>query len=224
MKDKKSPQAELDFSSKRGGKRRGAGRKKKLQGQPNHVKRPEFAARDPLHITLKLQPGIQSLRSLDRINAFQAAFNAAAKLGLKVIHFSLQSNHAHLIAEAANNSALERGMKSLTVAIAHAINRARKAAGAVFLGRYHLHVLKSPTEVKNALKYVLFNLSKHMGTKPSLDPFSSAFGFKDLEKLMGKDTFERLKTVRPPKWLVGVLSNLPTPNTWLLRKGWERGR
>jgi len=223
-KSKKSPQAELNFSSKRGGKRKGAGRKKKLEGQPNHVKRPEISGKAPLHITLKLQSGIQSPRSLEGMDNFQNAFAKAAKLGLKVIHFSLQSNHAHIIAEVMNNEALERGMKSLTVAIAHAINTARKTAGAVFLGRYHLHPLKTPKEVKNALKYVLFNFSKHLGIKPTLDPFSSVFGFKDLEKLMGKDTFEKLKQIRPPKWLRESLSRLFPPTTWLLRSGWQRAR
>ena len=47
-----------------GGKRRGAGRKPKGErAGVSHAKRPEINPRHPLHVTLKLEAGISTLRS-----------------------------------------------------------------------------------------------------------------------------------------------------------------
>jgi hypothetical protein len=58
----------------------------------------------------------------------------------------------HFIIEADNNRILEAGMRSLTVTLAKGIKK-----GKVQLERYHLHVLKTIRETKNAIHYVLFN-------------------------------------------------------------------
>jgi hypothetical protein len=38
--------------------------------------------------------------------------------------------------------------------------------GKVFADRYHMRILKTPTEVKNALRYVLDNRWKHTPQRP----------------------------------------------------------
>jgi REP element-mobilizing transposase RayT len=66
--------------------------------------------------------------------------------GLKVLHFSLQSNHLHLLVEAPNNEILTRAMRSLSVTFSKGIGKGR-----VQLERYHLHVLRSLKETRNAV-------------------------------------------------------------------------
>lgn len=69
----------------------------------------------------------------------------ARRLGLRVIHFSLQTNHCHLIVEARDNETLTRGMRSLTVTIAKNVGK-----GKIQMGRYHLHVLRTIAEARKA--------------------------------------------------------------------------
>lgn len=58
-------------------------------------------------------------------------------------------------------------MRSLTVTLVRGIDK-----GKIQIERYHLHVLKTKAEVKNAVKYVCFNEEKHTG-KRNIDPYSS---------------------------------------------------
>ena len=90
--------------------------------------------------------------------------------------------------------------------------------GRVFADRYHQRILKTPSETKHALSYVLQNRRKHCAQRRKwiprreLDPCSSALslkgGWKDVVPV-------------PP-------SGEPTvgePRTWLLHTGWKlRGR
>ena len=43
------------------------------------------------------------------------------------------------------------------------MNRSFSRRGPVLAERYHLHLLKTPREVRNALRYVLLNAARHMG-------------------------------------------------------------
>jgi|GEM_PF-2830286 len=57
--------------------------------------------------------------------------------------------------EAGSKTELSRGMQGITIRIAKALNRVMQRKGVVFDGRYHEHVLRTPTEQRNALRYVL---------------------------------------------------------------------
>jgi hypothetical protein len=75
------------------------------------------------------------------------------------------------------------------------------ARGRRFEDRYHEHVLKTPTEVRNALRYLLGNRAHHLaqwGSRETgaIDEYSSQA--EPLEVL-----------VRPPR-------------SWLLREGWMK--
>src|SRR6185312_1812920 len=100
------------------------------------------------------------------------------RLGLYIVHFSLLNNHLHMIVEAQNNKALGIGMRSFGCRLGKAIRKVTGGVGSVFAGRYHLHVLKTPTEVKRALEYVLLNRNKHENLIEGIDEFSSATTFK----------------------------------------------
>ncbi|MEQ9497049.1 MAG: transposase, partial [Deltaproteobacteria bacterium] len=94
--------------------------------------------------------------------AVRVALEAGAeRFGFRLVHFSVLRNHLHLIAEADDRVALARGMKGLKVRVARAINRVAGRRGTVFSDRYHAHALRSPSQTRNALAYVLNNFRKH---------------------------------------------------------------
>ena len=152
-----------------GGRREGAGRKRK-DGQRGsgvpHLRRPPLAARNPVHVTLKVRREVWSLRSARSVRALKHSFLAlkqaqAAAGALRVVHFAILSNHLHLIVEARDRVALSRGLQSLEIRMARALNASMERKGPVFADRFHAHILKTPTEVGRALRYVLGNAAIH---------------------------------------------------------------
>ena len=127
-------------------------------------------------------------------------------MAFRVVHFSVQSNHLHLIVEASDKNKLSRGMQGLTIRMARAVNRASNGKGSVFVDRYHAHELKTPRETRAALLYVLQNWAKH-GPGGAYDPLSSAVWF---------DGWTRPPTVEAPPSMVAA------PRTWLVTVGWRR--
>src|SRR4029077_20480415 len=94
-----------------GGGRPGAGRKesKYRKGLP-HRRRPFHEKEQPVHITWRGQGTLPSLRRFDIAavigEAFRAAMQDHEKRGtsFRVIHFSIQPNHLHLMIEAENKT------------------------------------------------------------------------------------------------------------------------
>ena len=168
-----------------GGKRRGAGRPN-LSGNVSHTKRPEVDFKKPLQITHKLKPGLTTLRRKDLLKAFECCAARTKHFGMHVVHFSLLSNHIHMLVEARDKKALERGMRSLISRMAKLVAFLSDKKGGVFKGRYHLSVIKNPTQMKRSLSYVLLNQAKHSKMIEHMDRFSSARYFLGWHKLMGK--------------------------------------
>ena len=98
------------------------------------------------------------------------------------------------------------GIHSGMIAIS-GLNKKLGRTGAVFADRYHDHSLRTPSEVRNALLYVLNNARRHAAQhkrrlpRTWLDPCSSARVFHGL----GDDG-----------------APLPLARTWLLREGWRK--
>jgi REP-associated tyrosine transposase len=201
-----------------GGKRRGAGRKPKGEvALVSHAKRARLCPRHPVHVTVKLRTGLPSLRRKENHRALLDAFGAATgRFGMGVVHYSVQSNHVHLLVEAEDGRSLSRGMQGLCVRIARSLNRLWKRRGKVFADRYHAHVLQTPREVRNALRY-LFHNTAHHGVRflDGFDPFTSAEhfdGWKSPRRLSAESTSSALREV-------GFLARA---RTWLLSVGWRR--
>jgi putative transposase len=183
-----------------GGKRRGAGRKPKGdKALVSHQTRPRFDKAAPVHVTLRIENDVPSLRSSRRFAVVRRCFAAARGLGnLRLIEFTVLSNHLHLIVEAESSRDLSRGMQGLCIRLAKRLNAALKGRrGRVFADHYHSHLLRSPTEAKNALEYVSGNAAHHYGAE-GVDWFSS----------QNPESRELLLA----------------PMTWLLGVGWKRGR
>jgi REP element-mobilizing transposase RayT len=203
-------QPDLPFTV-RGGKRRGAGRPKEEGSGVSHLTRSPLAARFPVHVTLRVREGMPSLRRKGAHTALRRAFLAGRdRFGFRLNHYSIQSNHIHLIVEAKDRTALTRGMQGLSIRIARALNRAWDRKGKLFADRYHDHILRTPREVKNALAYVLRNELRHNTlTIGGPDPHTSGEGFD------GWRNYHPDESLVPPPPIV-------PPHTWLLNTGWRR--
>ena len=164
---------------RRGGKRDGAGRKPKgdQAGVP-HVRRPDFKTYRPVHVTLRLLAGVGFLRGYSRKRAIEDALRAAKeRFGMRIVHYSFQGMHIHLIVETDKPASLSRAIQGLTIRIARALNRLARRTGKVFADRFHAHVLRALREVKNAVNYVLENFRHHLREDVApvgVDPCSSA--------------------------------------------------
>lgn len=130
----------------------------------------------------------------------------------QVVHFTIQADHMHLIVEASDKRGLARGIAGLEVRIARRLNTLLNRKGRFWSDRYHRRDLRTPTETRNVLRYVLLNSQKHyrvIGEGAFADPYSSAASFDGFART--PTTFE---TPDPWPWV--------EPRTWLLRVGWRR--
>jgi hypothetical protein len=111
--------------------------------------------------------------------------------GFRVVHYSVQHDHIHLVVEAPSADALSRGVRALSIRLARRINPVFSQRGRLFADRYHAHVLHSPREVRNALRYVLGNARRHATPdrgrhlRQWIDPYSSGLWFDGWQGLRG---------------------------------------
>jgi len=102
----------------------------------------------------------------------RAFWGGANRFGFRLVHYSVQGNHVHLLVEAQHERSLSRGMNGLGVRVAKALNRVMRRHGRVLDDRYHGRILRTPTEVKRAREYLLQNAEKHFGLRFA-DPYTS---------------------------------------------------
>jgi len=164
-----------------------------------------------------MRSGLRSLREPTVFHCLRPAFLAASGEDFRVVHFSVQRDHLHLLAEAADREALARGMHALAIRVARAVNRALRRVGGVFADRYHARDLPTPKAVRNGLVYVLANARKHMRVASGLDPCSSALWFD------GWAENRPAAAAVVPLAQREVARRWTAPaRTWLLRIGWSR--
>jgi putative transposase len=144
--------------------------------------------------------------------------------GIRIVHFSVQRDHVHMIVEASPGTSLSRGMQGLSSGIARAVNRAVRRSGSLWRDRYHRRDLTSPRQVRNAIVYVLHNFRKHVPedaitTLRELDPRSSAAWFDGWHPRAGP----LLARVRSGATIAStaVVPTCPA-QTWLGARGWRR--
>ncbi len=203
----------------RGGKRRGAGRKAKgpsagrkakgpSAGQP-HRTRSRLAGRYPVHVTLRVHEQVWNLRSRRCFRRIAAAFRGVhGRRMFRLAEYAILGNHLHLIVEAQDERCLARGLQSLEIRVAKGLNKLMDKSGAVFADRYHAHILRTPTEVANALRYVRGNFAVHAARRGEAvadfaDEYSSA----------------ALVNYQLPHQQDGPI--VSRPETWLLGSGWR---
>lgn len=228
---------QLELLSKDGTRaktKRAANRKRDAGGRPPkgdragspHKARPELKPHVPVHVVLRIERDIGSLRNGKMFAAVRAATLVASRYpDMRIIHISIQRTHLHLIVEAENRTALSKGMQGFQISAAKHINRAlsrngKRRRGRVFTDRYHAEYIDTALGAYRALGYVLNNWKKHGEHRAfdagswKLDPFSTGILFDGWKEREGRAPwhtpvgYEPL-VVRPPR-------------SWLLRVGWRR--
>ena len=137
---------------------------------------------NPLHVTMRARRGLPSFRAETLFAAFERAVRTTRRDDFRVVEFSVQDDHLHLIVEADDSDALARGMKSFSVRANRLFNAASgRGRGQVWGDRYHRRDLTNARAVRNALVYCLANYKKHhriTSGAPRIDLCSSARWFE----------------------------------------------
>ncbi len=207
-KNSASKQALFEFRSW-GGPRAGAGRKRESERpRVSHRQREALASRFPVHVTLRLRSGFASLRKTSARRVLERAFGAAlGRFETRIVHYSIQTNHLHLIVESQDERTLARAMAGLAVRIAKGLNRLWERRGKVFADRYYERILRTPREVRHAIAYVLCNHARHGIGLVGLDPYASGRWFDGWREAPG---------------VAELAPHLSRARTWLLGTGWKR--
>lgn len=208
MRKANHPRQQKLVFSRRGGRRKGAGRKPKGErAGVSHDRREEFPPSAPIHVTVRVLKGVPNLRSRKAVRVVRTCIRLAReRLGMRLIQFSIQANHIHLIVEAEDRHALSRAMKGFSVRIARRLNRAFRRRGKVFADRFHAHVLRTPPEVRNAVRYVMENSRIHAERRGEtwrhpIDPFAGGPCAR--------------------RFLAACRALLVEPRSFMLRKAWH---
>jgi len=174
-----------------------------------------------------LRSRVAPLRSQHVFPTVRLALGRASRRDPKrfrLLHFSVQHDHLHLVVEASDKRALSSGVRSIAIRVARYVNDLLSRRGPLWADRWHGHALRTPREVRNALVYVLANFRKHTRRPRAsgIDPFSSGRWFD------GWRPWKPSSGVAPPfaearRWSDAEASRpVSTPRTWLARVGWRR--
>jgi REP element-mobilizing transposase RayT len=161
-------------------------------------------------VSVRLADRVWNLRSERSYAIVHRALDAVRRRpGFRVVQFSIQENHAHFIVEADGPGRLASGMRALSIRLARGLNAMMGTRGRVVEDRFHAHVLRTPTEVRNAVRYVAENHANHRerlglgARRDRADPYSSAVAKVPLGGQL-------------ELWGQGVVS---AARTWLMRGG-----
>ncbi len=213
-----------------GGKRAGAGRPRRphaRRSSERHKQRPEVNPRHPIHVTLRVEQDVASLRRRHAYHAVRRALvPTLRRADFRIVHISLERDHVHLLVEAETKLALSRGLQGFQITAARYLNvavskaRGDQRTGRVFADRYHARSISSPRDARNTLNYVLNNWRRHKQDQGmesmfwDVDYFSSGVSFGGWKELTD--------SLLPP--VPEGYQPLPvsSPQTWLLVEGWTK--
>ncbi len=201
------------------------GRPPKVGARLRHAARERFEGSAPVHITWRFLPGLPNLRSPEVMRVLRGQFRAGKRReGFRLVHFGVQPNHAHLLCEGDDSRALARGLQGLAIRVARAVNRLLGRRGRLFADRYHARVLRTPTEVRWGLGYVLNNARKHNAellVPKALPRRWLDHGGRSAAYFPGWIEPGPAPTPRTPREITDDCP-VAAPTTWLLHTGWKR--
>ena len=170
--------------------RKRSGRPAKVDIGIRHIRRERINKPSALHLTIKVRENKADIQNKRILKALHHAIKRARLQKLRVIHYTLEYNHAHLVVEARDNKVLHKGMQAFGISIAKAINKMKQVKGSVYKHRYHLRKLKTRREFRNAVLYVFGNGIKHKRAMSRLDLYNSLTAEKrikaDIQKSIEK--------------------------------------
>ena len=124
--------------------------------------RPELSARHPVHTVLRVVKSLPSLRTRTWYAIVRKQLqHYLGRSDFRVVHVSIQGTHLHFLVEAEGREALRRGMQSLAIRIARAVNARNGCHGKVFPERYHATQITTARQARSSLAYVLNNWRHH---------------------------------------------------------------
>ncbi|MGZ3787896.1 MAG: transposase [Bacteriovorax sp.] len=152
---------------------KGAGRPAIHDAGIRHTSRPFLKKPSSLHLTVKIKKNKAGIKNKSILILLKRAILNTRRQGLKVIHYSLEYDHVHLLIEAENNHVLGKGMQAFGVTLSKAINRMRKLKGGVYKHRYHFRKISGARELKNVMNYIFTNGLKHKTAQNIANPYNS---------------------------------------------------
>jgi putative transposase len=163
----------------RGGFRENAGRKRAAKPSTPHRARPVLSHHVPVHLTLRAAKGLPSFREQIMARAIGHVIRTmkVVRNDFRIVEFSIQTNHVHLIVEADDDRALSSAIRSFEARVSKVLNHhvLRRRRGRVWGDRYFRVDLTSPKQARHALAYVLQNAHHHRVLAAGVkDPISSA--------------------------------------------------
>ena len=123
--------------TRRGGARAGAGRKPRaahLRHTP-HRARPVHRKANPVHVTLRAE--LRSLRTQRVALTVLGGLRDSNRDWFRVVNYSVQDSHVHLIVEAEDSKSLASGVRGLMVRVARRVNRVLRRRGRFWADRWH---------------------------------------------------------------------------------------
>ena len=161
-------------------------------------------------------PYATELRTRERYHVIRRLLERyLGRADFRIVHLSIQRAHLHLLVEAADRTALTRGMQSFAINCARALQKALGATGKIFAHRYHATQITTARQARNALAYVLNNWRRHredvVHLNAPVDPYASGVTFTGWSR--------RLSLVAPDGYL--PLSTSP-PSTALLASSYTQ--
>ena len=168
-----------------------------------------------MHVTVRFARALPSMREQALARTIMTQIRRANSRSWRVVQFSIQATHVHLLVEIENEVELARAMKGWGVRVAKSINQVLRRRGNVAQGRYHVHPLRTPREVRHAIAYVSCNAHKHHAISSGWDPWSSAAWFEGWSRPLGEGAVRYRERVPIP---------VARAQTWLPLCGVEAGR
>lgn len=196
---------------------KGAGRPAIHDRGVRHIARDKVTRNTSLHLTIKIERVKAGLKNKDVVKQLHESIKKARKMGLRVIHYTLEFDHLHLLVETDNNDQLSKGMQSFGISFSKGINKIKQEAGKVYKTRYHFRKLKTPKEIKNVIHYILGNSIKHSKKGSILSPYNSAViagsYFSGFE-LMIEDTISKSQLLSQLKDDLSAILSKPKSGGW----------
>lgn len=174
--------------------------KSKRAGRPattdigiRHISRERVNKPTAFHLTIKVRENKADIKNKRILKALHHAIKRARLKKLRIIHYTLEYNHIHLLVETDHHRILHCGMQALGISLSKAINKMKQLKGTVYKHRYHLRKLTSRRQCKNVIHYILKNGMKHKGSRSILNLYNSFLSEKkipaDIEKIITEGRF-----------------------------------
>ncbi len=165
--------------------------KSTLDPSIRHRKREVFSKPKSMHLTIKIEAIKGRIKNKSILKVLKRAILRARGRGLRIVHFTLEYNHVHLLVESSNEKTLALGMMVFGVTFSKGINKYHATSGRVYRHRYHQRFIKTARDLKHVMNYIFTNGIKHQSTKSIRNIYNSFGAEIRHHKLFTQEKFEK---------------------------------